>query len=98
LPQAIKECKTVLEVLPEQYGTNLILGRVLIRSGDPEAALPRLKKAAEIRPQAPEPHMSLSEAYDKLGQTADADRERGEATRLLQNGPGLNGPPMNGPQ
>jgi choline-sulfatase len=96
LPQAIKECKTVLDVLPEQYGTNLILGRVLIRSGDPEAALPRLKKAAEIRPQAPEPHMSLVEAYDKLGQTADADRERSEATSLLQNGPGVNRPPMNG--
>ncbi len=86
LPQAIKECETVLSVLPEQYGTNLLLGRDLILSGDAEAALPRLTKAASLRPQAPQPHLALADAYDKLGRTNDAEREREAAKRLAENG------------
>jgi arylsulfatase A-like enzyme/Flp pilus assembly protein TadD len=90
LPEAIKECEKVLAVLPEQYGTNLLLGRVLIRSGKPEDALPRLMKAASLRPMAPEPHLSLSDAYAKLGQNDDAKRERDVGKRLALNrrGPG----------
>jgi arylsulfatase A-like enzyme/Tfp pilus assembly protein PilF len=92
LPEAIKECETVLAVLPEQYGTNLLLGQVLIRSGDPQGALPRLMKAASIRPQAPEPHMSLADAYTKLGLNNDADRERAVGMRLAGNGSASDGP------
>jgi arylsulfatase A-like enzyme/Flp pilus assembly protein TadD len=92
LPQAIKECEKVLAILPEQYGTNLILGRVLIRSGKPEDALPRLLKAASLRPQAPEPHLSLAEAYDKLGRNGDAERERAVGERLAENRPRPIGP------
>ncbi len=87
LPQAIKECETVLAVLPEQYGTNLWLGRDLIRAGDPEAALPRLTKAASLRPWAPQPHLALADAYDKLGRHDDAERERDEGKRLAEKGP-----------
>ncbi|MGA9931323.1 MAG: sulfatase-like hydrolase/transferase [Terriglobales bacterium] len=87
LPQAIRECETVLAVLPEQYGTNLLLGRDLIRSGNPQAALPRLIKAASLRPQAPEPHLSLADAYATLGRDEDAERERDVAKRLAENGP-----------
>jgi arylsulfatase A-like enzyme len=86
LPQAIKECEKVLAVLPEQYGANLLLGRDLIRSGNPEAALPRLMKAASLRPGAPEPHLSLADAYAKLGRNDDAARERGVGKRLAENG------------
>ncbi len=87
LPEAIKECEKVLAVLPEQYGTNLLLGRVLIRSGNPEAALPRLMKAALLRPQAPDPHISLADAYAKLGRNDEAQRERDVGQRLAENGP-----------
>jgi Flp pilus assembly protein TadD len=86
LPQAIQECETVLAVLPEQYGTNLILGRVLLRSGDAEAALPRLMKAASLRPQSPDPHISLADAYAKLGRNGDAERERDMGKRLAKSG------------
>jgi tetratricopeptide (TPR) repeat protein len=89
LPQAIKECETVLAVLPEQYGTNLILGRDLLRSGQAEAALPRLMKAASLRPQSPDPHTSLADAYAKLGRNDDAERERNLAQHLIEN---LTGP------
>jgi Flp pilus assembly protein TadD len=87
LPQAIGECEKILAVLPEQYSTNLLLGRDLVLSGKPEDALPRLMKAAAIRPQAPQPHLSLADAYDKLGRKEDAERERDVAKRLAENGP-----------
>jgi arylsulfatase A-like enzyme/cytochrome c-type biogenesis protein CcmH/NrfG len=92
LPEAIRECETVLAVLPEQYGTNLILGRVLLRSGDAEAALPRLMKAASLRPQSPDPHTSLADAYTKLGRKDDAERERDVGHRLAENQPGPSQP------
>ncbi|MGA7633993.1 MAG: sulfatase-like hydrolase/transferase [Terriglobales bacterium] len=87
LPQAIKECEVVLGVLPEEYGANLLLGRDLVLSGNPDAALPRLMKAASIRPGAPDPHLVLADAYDKLGRNDDAERERSVAERLELNGP-----------
>ncbi len=92
LPEAIKECETVLAVLPEQYGTNLILGRDLIRSGNPEAALPRLMKAAALRPWSPDPHLSLADAYVKLGRNDDAERERDAGKRLAEKAQGPGGP------
>jgi arylsulfatase A-like enzyme/Tfp pilus assembly protein PilF len=82
VPETIKECEAVLKYLPDQYGTTLMLGQFLLRSGDAEAALVKLQKAAEIRPQAPQPHMSLADVYVKLGRQADAERERAEAMRL----------------
>jgi arylsulfatase A-like enzyme/tetratricopeptide (TPR) repeat protein len=88
LPEAIKECESVLAVLPEQYGTNFLLGRNLVLTGDAQAALPRLMKAASLRPQAPEPHEALADAYAKLGRNDDAERERNIAKRLAENGPG----------
>jgi choline-sulfatase len=82
VPEAVKECEKVLEFDPDHYPTNLLLGRVLVLSGDPEAALPKLNKAAALQPEAPEPHMLLTEAYDRLGRKTDAERERAEAKRL----------------
>ena len=69
----------MLEVSPDDYGANLLLGRVLVLSGKPEAALPRLKKAAVLQPKAPDPHIALSKAYLKLGRDTNAAREQAEA-------------------
>jgi arylsulfatase A-like enzyme/predicted Zn-dependent protease len=87
LPQGIKECEAVLAVLPEEYGANLLLGRDLVLSGNPNAALPKLMKAASIRPSAPDPHLVLADAYAKLGRKDDAERERSVGERLEMNGP-----------
>jgi Flp pilus assembly protein TadD len=56
-----------------------------VLSKQAEAALPRLQKAAALQPQMPEPHTSLAEAYDQLGQKADAARESAAAKRLAGN-------------
>jgi len=84
-PETISECEKVLKIFPEQYGTYLILGRYLAKSGDPEAALPKLEKAAALRPQRAEPHIALAEVYDQLGRKEDAARERTKADRLKQS-------------
>jgi arylsulfatase A-like enzyme/Flp pilus assembly protein TadD len=85
VPETIKECKTVLEFLPDHFGSYLILGRFLELSGDFEGAVPNLKKAATLQPKAPEPHLFLADAYDRLGSSADAARERATAKRLGAN-------------
>ena len=82
MPEAIAECKKVLEVDPDHYATNLLLGRVLELTGNLAAALPSLKKAAALEPEAPEPHTFLADAYDRLGRKTDAARERAAARRL----------------
>jgi arylsulfatase A-like enzyme/Tfp pilus assembly protein PilF len=82
VPETIKQCQKVLEVLPEHYGSNLTLGRFLAKSGDPKAAVPKLEKAAALRPQAAEPHTSLASIYDQLGRKEDAARERALAQQL----------------
>jgi arylsulfatase A-like enzyme/cytochrome c-type biogenesis protein CcmH/NrfG len=79
---AIKECRTVLQYDPKDFGSYLILGRALARSGDPEAGIAALKKAASIEPQAPVAHLWLADIYDQLGRKADAARERAAGERL----------------
>ena len=78
----IRECRRVLQAVPEHFGSNLNLGRFLAESGDLEGAIPSLKKAAEIRPTRPGPHYFLADVYQKLGRTEDAKHEREEAERL----------------
>jgi choline-sulfatase len=82
VPDAVKQCEKVLEFDPNHYPTILMLGRILLLSGDAEAALPKLEKAAGLQPNAPEPHMLLADAYDRLGRKTNAARERTEAKRL----------------
>ncbi len=82
VPEEIRECRRVLESVPEHYGSNLNLGRFLAQSGDLEGAIPSLQKAASLRPTVPVPHIYLADVYTKLGREADAQRERGEAERL----------------
>ena len=82
MPDAAKECEKALEFDPSHYPTNLMLGRILLLSGDAEAALAKLTKAAALQPEAPEPHLLLTDAYERLGRKTDAARERAEAKRL----------------
>jgi predicted Zn-dependent protease len=80
--EAVTECEIVLETVPDHYEALLLEGRVLVLSKQPEAALPRLEKAAALQPQMPEPHTLLADAYARLGRKIDAARERAQATRL----------------
>ena len=84
--EAVTECEKVLEFAPNHYGALLLDGQVLVDAKQPEAALPRLEKAAGLRPEMPDPHESLADAYDQLGKKTDAARERAAAKRLGASG------------
>jgi arylsulfatase A-like enzyme/Tfp pilus assembly protein PilF len=94
VPEEIRECRFVLQSIPEHFGSNLNLGRFLAKSGDNEGAIPSLEKAASLRPESPVPHIYLAEVYTHLGRHEDAKRERAEAERLgaVPNGPVDDGP------
>jgi tetratricopeptide (TPR) repeat protein len=94
LPDAIKQCKIVLQFDPDDYGSYLILGQSLARTGDPQGGVAALKKAASLQPEVPVAHAWLAEIYDQLGQKADADRERSEAERLQKKHEQETGEPM----
>jgi len=82
MPEAIAQCNQVLEASPDDYAANVLLGRALVLSGDAAAAVPKLKKASALATQLPEPHTLLADAYVKLGQKTEAERERAEAESL----------------
>lgn len=85
IPETIKECQTVLQFFPNDFGSYLILGRFLELSSDFAGAVPNLKKAAALDPKAPEPHIFLADAYAQLGRQSDAAREKAAAKRLAAN-------------
>jgi len=85
MPDAIKEYEKVIAARPNHYGAHLLLGRALALTGNPQAALPNLSKAAALQPESPEPHAFLADAYVQLGRQQDAEKERSEATRLSAN-------------
>ncbi|MGA7077955.1 MAG: sulfatase-like hydrolase/transferase [Terriglobales bacterium] len=97
-PDEIRECRIVLETVPEHYEANLNLGRFLAKSGDLEGAIRSLQKAAALRPAIPEPHVYLADVYSSLGRKAEAEHERSEAARLRAASPDQRGPaPAAGP-
>jgi arylsulfatase A-like enzyme len=80
--EAIKECETVLQANPNDYGALLLEGRVLLFSKQPEAALPKLERASALRHEMPEPREYLADAFTQLGRQKDAARERAAVVRL----------------
>jgi tetratricopeptide (TPR) repeat protein len=82
LSDAIRECHTVLGYVGEDYGSYLILGKASALSGDTQAGVTALKKAASLEPRDPTPHLWLAEVYDQSGQKTEAAAERATARRL----------------
>jgi len=78
----VRECRTVLERIPDNFGANMNLGPSLARLGDLQNAIPPLEKAEALEPDRPMPHVVLSDVFSRLGREEDAKRERAEAERL----------------
>ena len=81
-----RELQAAVRLDPDNYESNLNLGRLLSMQGNAAAGLPYLQKAASLQPKTPDPHFFLAHAYGQLGQQADATRERLEAERLRASG------------
>jgi choline-sulfatase len=86
LDDARRELETALKLNPDDYRANLLLGRMLAVQGKPAQGLPNLKKAAKLQPNDINAHLFLADAYDRLGQKANAARERAEVERLKAAG------------
>ncbi len=85
LREAVTECETVLETNPNHYGALLLEGIFLVLEKEPEAALPRLERAAALQPKAPEPRAHLGDAFAQLGRLNEATREWAAAKQLKAN-------------
>jgi Flp pilus assembly protein TadD len=85
LREAVTECETVLETNPSHYGALLLEGIFLVLEKQPQAALPRLERAAALQPKAPEPRAYLGDAFAQLGRETEAERERAAAKQLKEN-------------
>jgi choline-sulfatase len=82
VPEAITELDTTLAISPDHYRANLLRGRILSLQGNPLGALSNLEKATQVQPDSREAHLFLAEAYQQLGRTLDAQRERTTAGSL----------------
>jgi choline-sulfatase len=82
VPEAIEHLKTTLELQPDHYRGNLLLGRILCLQGDPTAGVPNLEEAVTANPESREAHMFLADGYQQLGMLDKAERERTAAKDL----------------
>jgi arylsulfatase A-like enzyme/Flp pilus assembly protein TadD len=82
VPEAVELLHAVLQLSPQHFRANLLLGRILTLEGEAQEGLPNLKTAVTVEPESKEAHMFLADAYTQLGMQADADRERAQAGRV----------------
>jgi choline-sulfatase len=76
MEDAKRELKRALQLKPEMYLANVMLGQVFIVQKQPAMALPFLKSAEKGSPSSAEGHALLANVYGQLGQKSQADRER----------------------
>ena len=97
VPGAAKEFQSALQVDPNHFPANLLLGRLLVGQQRAVEALPYLRKAVKLRPDSIDAHGFLSNAYRELGQEANARRELSEAQRIRAQGGSRLGTPTGDP-
>jgi choline-sulfatase len=82
MEEAKREFEAALRINPQHYKANLMFGRLLGMHGDAKGALPYLQEAVKLRPQLPDGHKFLANAYAELGQEENAQREWAEAEKI----------------
>jgi arylsulfatase A-like enzyme/Tfp pilus assembly protein PilF len=84
--EALTEFQDSLRLDPNHFPANLLLGRLFLLQQKAKDALPYLRKASKLRPDAIDAHKFLADAYGQLGQEVDAGRENVEVERLSSRG------------
>src|SRR5260370_1009295 len=80
LPYA-RKCE---EFYPDALACHVILGRMLVESGDLQGGARELESAKQLDPSDPQARIALASVYAKLGREDDAARERREFLRLKE--------------
>ncbi len=73
------------------------LGRALAAAGDPEGAIPELRRALELQPEAAPVHYALAQAYRRTGRMEEARRHLTRMGSRMGARPGAGGVPFPDP-
>jgi len=82
---AMAQIARLLQVAPDSYHVNQLLGQLYVDQGEDEKALTEYLAVASARPNLPDVHFWLGHLFWKHG---DADRAFAELTRQLEIDPG----------
>ncbi len=74
--QAIEYLRHAIELQPDSTWAHFQMGSSLLKTGDYKTAVIHLEIASSRLPDFPRAHLLLAEAYDHVGRTEDAKRER----------------------
>src|ERR1700730_17972438 len=75
-PQAIEYLRHAIELQPNSTWAHYEMGSSLLKTGDYKTAVVHLEVASTRMPECAEAHSLLAQAYEHLGRTDDARRER----------------------
>jgi choline-sulfatase len=78
-PQAIEYLRHAIELQPDSTWAHYEMGSVLLKTGDYKTAVVHLEIASSRLPDFAEAHFLLAQAYEHLGRTEDAKRERSKS-------------------
>jgi arylsulfatase A-like enzyme/Tfp pilus assembly protein PilF len=80
--QAIERLRQAIELQPDSAWAHYEMGSCLLKSGDYKTTVIHLEIAANRLPDFADAHLLLAQAYDQLGRSDDAKRERARAAAL----------------
>jgi tetratricopeptide (TPR) repeat protein len=86
-PQAFDVAVEAADRNPHRARNFLLAGRAAEQAGKYEASLRWLKRAAELDPEYPDPHLVLAQVYRRLGQTVLAAAEATNFQELSAKAP-----------
>lgn len=73
--------------IPASAEEDIEVASYYIRKGDPDAAIPRLKEAIQLRPKLAKPRLMLAEVYEKKGDAPKAVRCYKEYLQVFPSAP-----------
>ena len=74
--------RAAIELQPDSTWAHYEMGSSLLKSGDYKTAVIHLEIASSRLPDFADAHALLAQAYDHLGRSDDAKRERSRAAAL----------------
>jgi tetratricopeptide (TPR) repeat protein len=80
--EALPWAQKAVDAAPTNYASHRALGEALVETGDTTAGIAHLEQSIKLAPDSPSGHFALAKAYQRVGRSADAQRERDEFTRL----------------
>jgi predicted Zn-dependent protease len=81
-PQAVEQLHKAIELQPDSSWAHYYMGLSLLKTGDFKTAAVHLEIATSRLAECGSAHELLAQAYEKLGRTEDAKKERAKAVQL----------------